>query len=591
MALTQFRMNPKTGSMEQVQPMSQRAPMRYVGGSGPEGRPAPNVGGATWAMNSFGKNAEGGDEFFAGPSQWKASFNPYGSMARIGSKEKAPDVNPGMGSLDDFYMARSTDPITGLSMRPMANDVAQQRARMQGAFGGFGAGAPTGRDASGNLTYSGGSGPDQFGLGLLDAYSAGRDGGNPYLQAYAGSLMQGLKEQRLAEKARQDATDAARNVTGAVKAMSGMKLPWGMKLPTIPGMARGGRAKSINPYLVGEKGPEIHVPDNGMPEVIGAHGPEVRMFPQAGEIIPNSEIKPMELGGRNLGSRIREGYLGAKSKLGDAASRNLAKTMAAFSAPAEPFAPWQTISPYLKPVGDFWAGLTGAAEEPAIIPLQPSQGMGALKLAENYNLPAPVPTRTPGMAALKTAENYDLSRVPGILESLGWRTVDADGMSLAPNLMGPPEPLPERLPVAPSQAEVSGWLNPYLSGIQNIHESARPLIALQRDIQGVRNRMTAPTQVNPLTGRTEQRAPVMALSAPQSTEQVFQTKYGTAGVNFGPRRAPTTIEGIDAVEWFRRAANRQGEPNKYAKSLDKGYKTAGEKYSTERRNLRKAGVA
>lgn len=57
----------------------------------------------------------------------------------------------------------------------------------------------------------------------------------------------------------------------------------------IPGMADGGRSQAKT-YLVGEEGPEGYCPDSGGMHIVGAQGPEVRTFPEKGEIIPHKKM-------------------------------------------------------------------------------------------------------------------------------------------------------------------------------------------------------------------------------------------------------------------------------------------------------------
>ena len=58
--------------------------------------------------------------------------------------------------------------------------------------------------------------------------------------------------------------------------------------------AGGGGVNSFSgmsqPYMVGEAGPEMYVPEQGQPQMVGAAGPEVRSFPQDGQIIPNHDL-------------------------------------------------------------------------------------------------------------------------------------------------------------------------------------------------------------------------------------------------------------------------------------------------------------
>lgn len=106
-------------------------PMRFAGGSGPEGRPAPSAGGDTWAMNAFAPNSQGEEEFFGGPQGAKFTMSGgdrglgrggrsqgsetgledavtggFGALpalpGRFGYRGSLENVNPDMGTLDNF---------------------------------------------------------------------------------------------------------------------------------------------------------------------------------------------------------------------------------------------------------------------------------------------------------------------------------------------------------------------------------------------------------------------------------------------------------------------------------------------------------
>ena len=67
------------------------------------------------------------------------------------------------------------------------------------------------------------------------------------------------------------------------------QVPWSNEI--IPTRAKGGHVTEDQPYLVGEEGPEIFIPEAvEPPQVIGQQGPEVIKPTQSGEIIPNEEI-------------------------------------------------------------------------------------------------------------------------------------------------------------------------------------------------------------------------------------------------------------------------------------------------------------
>jgi len=122
-------------------------PMRYVGGSGPGGQPAGNVGGPTWEMNAMGDDGE----FYRGPSSWHASFDPYARRQRIGYRTGEDGL---MRNLDGSWMPRSAEEyykardLRGMNPLDWVKSHGSNRSslinRLKGeAFGG-GGGAPKG---------------------------------------------------------------------------------------------------------------------------------------------------------------------------------------------------------------------------------------------------------------------------------------------------------------------------------------------------------------------------------------------------------------------------------------------------------------
>jgi hypothetical protein len=61
-------------------------------------------------------------------------------------------------------------------------------------------------------------------------------------------------------------------------------------LTGIPGLAEGGPTEARNMYLVGEKGPELYVPQRGQQRVVGQSGPELFVPESDGQIIPNHKL-------------------------------------------------------------------------------------------------------------------------------------------------------------------------------------------------------------------------------------------------------------------------------------------------------------
>lgn len=286
---------------------------------GPTANPRATAGGNTWEMN--GQDAQG--NHFGGQGGF-FGMNPYGSQDRIGNKggvmappsPNALEANgrPGMGSMDDFYAARATDPITGGSLRPSDYQNLQERASMQRRG-------------------------DYEGLGAVDAYRGGRSSNNPYMAMAGAQEIQAIRARRaygaaraagrphnsfddapgpnekmglngaiipreMGGPVRQSPREGVFDEQGGIHMDSRLDPPGttamnvlGATSYYVPGMASGGHANSYNPYLVGEKGPEIYVSKNGDAEILGLPGAEIRTFGEEGTIIPNHKIKAMEHGG------------------------------------------------------------------------------------------------------------------------------------------------------------------------------------------------------------------------------------------------------------------------------------------------------
>jgi hypothetical protein len=73
-------------------------------------------------------------------------------------------------------------------------------------------------------------------------------------------------------------------------------------LTGIPGLAEGGPTEARNMYLVGEKGPELYVPQTGQQRVVGQGGPEFFVPESDGQIIPNHKLN--FAGGMHSGGNV-----------------------------------------------------------------------------------------------------------------------------------------------------------------------------------------------------------------------------------------------------------------------------------------------
>lgn len=305
--------NPLLGLTQQRSTSYPKIPTKTVGGSNRDGSMGPHVGGETWEMNS---NRDG-QQFTAAPLS-KVGMGYGGSQARIGGPGEAPLATTAadyerahggslsrdygsMGSLQDFYASRSTNPYTGLPYNPSANDLQRQQQYFQQKG-------------------------DFEGLGALGAYNQARSSGNPYLLGQAQQGITSLQGRRAATQGYQDAMNAINGarqgvasginrvnpylpsgVSGAATAKTqgtsqsifGQQPQDEMMDPNAMygARAKGGPVGKVNPYLVGEKGPEEYVPMHGKPEMVGLGGPEVRTFPDKGKIVPNNKLPHRAVGG------------------------------------------------------------------------------------------------------------------------------------------------------------------------------------------------------------------------------------------------------------------------------------------------------
>lgn len=631
-----FRKNPKTGSLEEVPPASQREPMKYAGGSGTGGRAAPNTGGDTWAMNAFGKNAAGDTEIFNGPEQWDAGFgggggrghhggggfhNPYldsgtarpGRIGNYGGVMAPPSPNaleangrPAAGSLDEFYAKRATDPVTGMSLLPTANDAMQQRAKLQGAFGAT---------------------PDFQMLGPFDQRMSGIQGGNPYLAAAGGAGINRIRAQRAFNEGLAGTGNAPSNqVDQGVGRARGLDLGAGIGDfgSGLRQREQGGPVGLRNPYLVNEKGPEMFVDKQGHSAMIGDGSPAIAAFPVDGAVVPSKDLKKiparMAGGGVGLSPEIAElvksqglgqsvpNVFSSGPGMGGAATtvshQSGPSSFSTVTTPGPVMFPFGFSNPYLPLLG---RGNPMAHEGHPVAGGAPIQNLASLpSRALGGSVIASEPMTTMSASPNSLSDSYDpMLRSPRI--PVNRPRVHPSRQTYNPRatmdalLNPPPDDMldwqePDQPPMTAGNFPLS-YANPYLGMMglaanqANAASSAMVNPMNQPAIQAndVRQRMTAPTQINALTGRTEARSPVMAMSSPQSPEQVFQTPYGKASVSYGQPKKETVIEGLSSPEFFQRAANRQGEANNYAQ-VEKGYASAADKAALAARNLRRAGV-
>lgn len=222
--------------------------------------------------------------------------NRGGVMAPPSPDALAANGRSPMGSLDGLYASNTTDPNTGLRLNPNGFDIMQKQGQLQ-----------RGGDLTWERAQAQGGPQDQGGnfqaLGAFNAYTQGQQSHNPILMKAAADAIRQQKNERDADfelQRRGRSNSGVRDWMANPGTMDDSTPRDWMKNPGR--MAKGGPVAEMNPYLVGEEGPEVLVSDEGTAEILGANGPEIRTFDTPGKIIPNHKIKPMVGGGRTLPS-------------------------------------------------------------------------------------------------------------------------------------------------------------------------------------------------------------------------------------------------------------------------------------------------
>jgi len=219
------------------------------------------IPGSASAAGFGGGGRGGGGGGFSGMGSPTARIGNRGGVMAPGSPDALQaNGRSGMGTLTDFQASRTIDPATGLPLNPSSMDKFRERQYNEhGGLGGFQ------RQAH------------------MDNFYQGLDEQDPFL---AGGARQALLQQ-----------NAMRNALGGAAAPPGGGVSFGPNYEGIDGREDGGPFGRIKPYLVGEEGPELALYEDGESEVIGAAGPEIRVFPKPGKVIPNDEITPLREGG------------------------------------------------------------------------------------------------------------------------------------------------------------------------------------------------------------------------------------------------------------------------------------------------------
>lgn len=150
--------------------------------------------------------------------------NPGGVMAPASPNALQANGRAGIGSLDNFYSARTENPFTKLAVNPMANDIMKQRAAMQG-FGGTG---DVSRNAkTGSLQFANPNQADPQKLAMNDLYNNARSLGNR--EGMYGGLtgLMDIQSQRdavaqAAKRAQETAIQNNRSAAGGMAASSAL---------------------------------------------------------------------------------------------------------------------------------------------------------------------------------------------------------------------------------------------------------------------------------------------------------------------------------------------------------------------------------
>lgn len=540
-------LNPYIGNLKmndpnrQVDPSGHYPTQQTIGGSGKATAAGVTQAGATTDVDGGFHQAPTASFGFGGGRGGYGGGN--GPQARIGNRggvmappsPNALEANGRSegGSLDNFYASRAPDPFTGLAVNPMANDVMQQRARLQGAFGGFN-----------------GRGPDLEGLSAVDAYNHGQQSKDPYLSGAAANAIEGIRWDRGYNKGMNSKSKSTKGTIDWTKVPMDTEGPF-----SVAGRADGGSVNDYNPYLVAEEGPELFVSKNGDAEILGEAGPEIRTFGEKGTIIPNHKIKPMAEGGPVNSS---PGFFGG---IANNFKRNFGQSKLGREFGLENWATPEVNGPLP----------TTQSVNPLAEQEQPSDstyGMGLnfgnlFRGIGGYMNPLSRMNRQPQAPQPPSLPNFHFHGANPLAQSY--------------------------LPTPPQQAEV-----PEVdaeTGNSESFDNPSPISVFQSN--PLYNPSMANTSlVNSAARKSMTFIPnVRTISPSQSTEQSFLTPYGTAGVSFGQPKKEAMFydehlkQMIPASDWFAKAANRQGD-NKYAKA-EKGSEGSKEMQDKRKEGMRK----
>ncbi len=451
------------------------------------------------------------------------------------------------GGLSAFYGAnardaggnRITNPYTGLPYNSSANDRLQQQAGLQ---------------ASG----------DQQGLAALGGYNAAVASGNP---AYIAGAQQNINTIRAQKGYR--AGYGSQSAGGASPDMEGgttFNPTTGQWERDVTPRAKGGKVRGVNPYMVGEKGPEEFVGKDGARQMLGMHGPEVGTFKEPGKVIPNNKL-PSSMRGKNpLIHRDTGGAVIPSDTPG---------VGVAVRFPPHPYGTYTTqptVTPLPRPVHRDIGGPVAATVANAF-------GRGANALSDyvaRSRSPLATGIRSRGLnaigAAQRTANNIFSPFVePPVSGTIGGvnPSLNSGNLPLADDFTST-EPDWDYAP--PNRIE-----NPFLGGPWTYEAPLELSGNPEPDVHPI----ATPLQQNMYDrGATN-------LSPSPTGPQTFLTKYGK--VSNAPTTDKHTIGGIDAGEWFQRAANRWGS-NPYA-TPEKGFPAEGQEQQVANRGAAQTRLA
>ncbi len=469
------------------------------------------------------------------------------------------------GGLGAFYGAnardeggnRITNPYTGLPYNSSANDRLQQQAALQ-------------------------SSGDQQGLAALGGYNAAVASGNPNYVAGAQQNINAIRAQRGYRAGYGSQGAGAGGQSPDMGGGTTYNASTGQWERDVTPRAKGGPVHKVNPYIVGEKGPEEYVPKHGKPEMIGMQGEEMRTFPQKGKIIPNDKLHM----NNPLLQKAKHREVG-----GAVVPSNIPGVSVAVHFPQKAYGAYPSF-PTVQPVPGMTHRAGGgmvSASNPYIAPMRhAATGTANVVPTSWWQRPlfgprAPI-NRVIGAPGRLAQQASALVQSPFVEPAFTAPRAASPADLLLPENYGP-SAAPE-LPNQPSADEFTNTSPPSPHGepewdyVPPATQIANPFTVAPSPTPMGPSLMATPLQQNMYDrGATN-------LSPTATGPQTFLTKYGTVS------NAPTTkhtIEGLAPEEWFQRAANRWGT-NPYA-APEKGFPAEGQEQQIANRGVEQQRIA